>query len=71
MSVPDIPSPVLRERPLSSANGYIAALFGVLLIGLSVLSFIAMPGLGLPALALRIGLIVVGIACLADRKSVV
>jgi len=65
MSAPDNPTPVLRERPLSSANGYIAALAGVLLIGLTVLSFIAMPGLGLMALALRIVLIVVGIACLA------
>jgi regulator of protease activity HflC (stomatin/prohibitin superfamily) len=65
MSAPDIPTPALRERPLRSANGYTAALAGVLLIGLSVVSFVVAPWLGFAALALRIGLIVAGVACLA------
>lgn len=65
MSALDIPTPVLRERPLRSANGYTAAVIGVLLIGLTVVSFIVVPWLGFPVLALRIALIMAGAACLA------
>ena len=55
----------LRERELRSANGYLAALLGVCLIGGTVLSFFAWPWLGLPALVGRVILIVAGVACLA------
>jgi len=65
MNLPvDAPEP-LRERELRSANGYLAALLGVCLIGGTVLSFLAWPWLGLPALVGRVILIAAGVACLA------
>jgi regulator of protease activity HflC (stomatin/prohibitin superfamily) len=57
--------PPLRERELRSANGYAAALLGVLLIGVTVSSFVLVPWLGLLALFGRVLLIVAGVACLA------
>lgn len=60
----DLPPP-LRERELRSGNGYWAAALGVLLIGLTVASFIVKPWLGPVALIMRILLIVAGVACLA------
>ena len=49
------------ERHLQSANGYAAALVGVVLIAGTVLSFIAAPGLGLALILARVLLIATGI----------
>ena len=49
------------ERHLHSANGYAAALVGVVLIAGTVLSFIAAPGLGLALILARVLLIATGI----------
>ena len=65
MNFPVDAPPPLRERELRSANGYAAALLGVLLIGATVISFVVVPWLGLLALIGRVLLIVAGVACLA------
>ncbi len=49
------------ERHLRSANGYAAALLGVVLIASTALSFFAAPGLGVVVLLLRVLLIAVGV----------
>ena len=64
MSSSDAPHPPLRERPLTSANGYAAALAGTLLIGATVASFFVWPPLGAVAVVVRVILIAVGVACL-------
>jgi regulator of protease activity HflC (stomatin/prohibitin superfamily) len=65
MNLPVDAPPPLRERELRSANGYAAALLGVLLIGATVISFVVVPWLGLLALIGRVLLIAAGVACLA------
>lgn len=65
MNLPVDAAEPLRERELHSANGYLAALLGLCLIGGTVLSFFTWPWLGLPALIGRVILIVAGVACLA------
>jgi regulator of protease activity HflC (stomatin/prohibitin superfamily) len=64
MHTPEVLRPALRERLLSSANGYAAAFLGTLLIGATVVSFFAWPWLGPVALGVRILLIATGLACL-------
>jgi regulator of protease activity HflC (stomatin/prohibitin superfamily) len=58
-------APVTAERPLRSANGYLAAALGLVLILGTAASFGAAPGGGLAAIVLRMLLVATGVFVLA------